>query len=186
MGSWVAENVEPSGAGELHIAPGAIKLNAENNGGTDQTAALSALTAGQTVYVIGQDGHAAVTLDHAPDVSALPVIELRGTIVTAGTVPTGSDGVHVIVDASPAAAPSPAPPPPAVDETGGDGSDMNPAAGFDPADHTAQEVKDHVTGLGASDHPAVAAATRRILETELAGKDRAGLTRWLEDRLGIG
>jgi hypothetical protein len=44
---------------------------------------------------------------------------------------------------------------------------------FDPAEHTIDEVKDYVTA-----YPQDADA---ILEAELDGKDRSGLTSWLEN-----
>lgn len=46
---------------------------------------------------------------------------------------------------------------------------------YNPADHTIDEVKEHVTA-----HPEQADA---ILDAELDGKDRAGLTSWLTDFL---
>jgi hypothetical protein len=159
-----------------------VLLHGVNNGGTDQTAALTALTAGETLYVIGQDGHVEVTLDGAPTESG-GIVTVTGTIVTDGTPPAGSDAVKVIANATPA--PPPAPPDDGDDEPGDDDPDPIVIVVPDPATMFVAEIRDMVTGWGPEDHPDVIAATQQLLDAERAGQNRTSLVEWLDRRTGV-
>lgn len=94
LGAWVAQSGAPSGNGELQLSASDVKLHATNNGGTDWTAVLTDIAAGDKLMVIGQTGHATITASGAATESS-SVFTVAGTIEETGVPPTASDGVVV-------------------------------------------------------------------------------------------